>query len=45
LLCAYSFATSGNNPEWLLEQTPREKMFYLAAISWWSDKNNPQEHK
>jgi hypothetical protein len=43
-LLAYSFAKSGNNPEWLLEKTTREKMFYLATISWWSDKEKPQEH-
>jgi hypothetical protein len=26
------FAKSGNDPEWIIHKTPREKMFYLASI-------------
>ncbi len=42
LLCAYAFVTSGNNPEWILDLTRREKAFYMASISWWGDKNEPK---
>lgn len=38
LLCAYSFAISGNNPEWVFDKTTLEKKFLLASISWYGDK-------
>jgi hypothetical protein len=37
-LCAYVFAQTGQDPEFILSKTQREKMFYLAAISWFNEK-------
>lgn len=38
-LCAY-FLNKGITPEHILALTRKEKLFYLAAIDWWSDKYN-----
>lgn len=37
-LCAYIFAVKGNDPEFILHKTMREKMFYLAAIKFFQPK-------
>lgn len=37
LLCAY-YLSKGITPEHILNLSQREKIFYLASISWWSDK-------
>ena len=41
MLCAY-YLHYGKDPEHILELTTREKMFYLASMSWWSDKMKPK---
>lgn len=42
LLCAY-YLQKGITPDHLLNLTPREKQFYLAALSWWSDKQKVED--
>lgn len=41
-LCAY-YLQKGITPEHILSLTPREKRFYLAAASWYTDKAEIEE--